>query len=172
MGMNYYAIKKKDLEKQRKITEFFALDKEDQRVNKLKEFVKDEYKEVIDLINDFDIEESGIEDIVGRCITNIQFELKAHTECDYKHIGKSSYGWLFLFQFQKEWSDYNSVMNWLKNNQDEYTIVNEEDEEVSFEDFKRLVDDKQADEHNLSNPENFNNCFNIDGYRFSTNDFS
>lgn len=172
MGMNYYAIKKKDFEKQKKISNFFDYKNEDKRVEKLKDFVKSEYKEIIDLLDNFDIEDSGIEDIVGRCITNIQYELRAPLEANYIHIGKSSHGWLFLFQFQDEWYDYATVMKWLKDNEDEYIIVNEEDEEISFEEFKKIVDDKQKDEQSLSNPDNFKNCCNMGGYRFSARDFS
>lgn len=101
------------------------------------------------------------------------------------HIGKSSGGWLFCFQEQKinwgkyhcEWHTYNQVKAWLKEHttgeNPPYTILNEYDEELTFDEFIKIVDDKQKDPHCLSNPENFNfTTKNIDGYRFTEGDFS
>lgn len=58
------------------------------------------------------------------------------------HIGKCSYGWLFLFRDQDEppavWHDYGQVFDWLYENVEkthDYAIVNEYDEIVSFHDF-------------------------------------
>jgi len=94
------------------------------------------------------------------------------------HIGKSSAGWKFLFRgYQKE-SDYTSVRNDLNINSiedwgeflsnDEYVILDEYDDEISYEDFFALVEDKQL----IENPDNFSNCANISGYRFAFKDFS
>jgi hypothetical protein len=101
------------------------------------------------------------------------------------HIGKSSCGWLFGFQEQNEtwrdvpvvWHTYNQVKEWLKKyttgENPQYVILNEYDEIISYEEFIDLVDEKQKDEKNLSNPDNFNYYVkNIDGYRFSEGDFS
>lgn len=99
------------------------------------------------------------------------------------HIGKSSMGWLFCFQDQNdkyadvpiEWHTYNQVKNWLKEHvieKQDYVIMNEDDEIISFEDLFKKIDEKQKDEKCLSNPDNFNHCKNVDGYRFSDNDFS
>ena len=62
----------------------------------------------------------------------------------------------------------NSLEDWkefLKN--DEYIILNEYDEEVSYKDFFDIVDEKQSED----NPDNFKDCANINGYRFSYRDF-
>ena len=100
------------------------------------------------------------------------------------HIGKSSGGWLFVFQEQNInwgeyhciWHTYNQVKDWLKKHttgkNPPYTILNEYDEEISFEQFVIIVDTKQKDERCLNNPDNFAFCKNIDGYRFSEGDFS
>ena len=96
------------------------------------------------------------------------------------HIGKSSYGWLFLFHEVTEpyrdipiiWWSYDSVMNWLEVHtvdKQEYVIINEYDVIVSFDDFKKLVDTKQ--EQFKDNPDNFTYCRNVNGYRFEEGEF-
>lgn len=92
------------------------------------------------------------------------------------HIGKSSAGWKFLFQgyqgYELEYEKYiniNSVEDWkqyLKEN--DILIFDEYDQEVSYDDFFKMVEEKQSEE----NVDNFSNCANINGYRFSYNDFS
>lgn len=93
------------------------------------------------------------------------------------HIGKSSCGWKFLFQgyqdyeleYNKPHININSLENWkefLSNK--EYGILDEYDREISYEDFFELVEEKQKEE----NKENFKYDANINGYRFSYNDFS
>ena len=51
---------------------------------------------------------------------------------------------------------------------DEIVILNEYDEEVSVKEFLQLVEEKQK----TNNINNFSDCKNIDGYRFSDSDFS
>lgn len=100
------------------------------------------------------------------------------------HIGKSSAGWLFCFQDQRdtwrdipvEWHTYEQVMNWLEKyttgRNSPYVILDEYDRVVSLKEFKKLVDDKQTDPRNLENPDNFQYSRNVNGYRFSEGDFS
>ena len=92
------------------------------------------------------------------------------------HIGKSSWGWLFCFQDNEYWHTYPQVKQWLRDNvkskNGEYVILDEYDRELSFEEFVEIVDIKQKDERNLRNPDNFKYSKNIDGYRFSSGDFS
>ncbi len=88
------------------------------------------------------------------------------------HIGKSSYGWRFLFQYQDEkwneppvvWHNYKEVKDWLKKytvDSDEFVIMNEYDEIISYDDFINMVKEKQKtkvhDEH----------ADNVNGYRFT-----
>ncbi len=99
------------------------------------------------------------------------------------HIGKSSFGWLFLFQEQDDtwgdipivWHTYNQLKEWLKKyttgKNPIYTIIDENDKLISYEQFIKLVDEKQKNERNLSNPDNFKYNKNVDGYRFSDKDF-
>ena len=93
------------------------------------------------------------------------------------HIGKSSAGWKFLFQGYQDkemnWNEpplnINSIEDWkeyLKN--DELVILDEEDNELSYDDFFKLVEKKQKE----NNPDDFTYSANINGYRFSYNDFS
>ena len=51
-------------------------------------------------------------------------------------------------------------------------IINEYMEELTPKEMLKIIDDKQKDERNLSNPDNFHYCRNVDGYRFSSGDFS
>lgn len=100
------------------------------------------------------------------------------------HIGKSSFGWFFCFQTQSEpwqysvpvvWNTYKQVIDWLRKytvERNDYVILDEEDEVVSFEDFVKMVEDKQNDEKCRSNPDNFQYSKNVDGYRFTDGDFS
>lgn len=108
------------------------------------------------------------------------FDIREHRAV---HIGKSSMGWLFNFQDQDtelagvhiKWHSYEDVMSfleeWVKVKK-EFVIVDEYDEEMPYEEFKDFVDVKQADPHNLENPDNFTYCRNVNGYRFSEGDFS
>ena len=56
--------------------------------------------------------------------------------------------------------------NYLKDN--DVLIFDEYDQEVSFDDFFKMIEEKQSE----NNKDNFSNCANIRGYRFSYNDFS
>lgn len=90
------------------------------------------------------------------------------------HIGKSSFGWLFLFRDNEEFHTYPQFKKWLENNVDtgEYVLFDEYDEKVSKDDLLKLIDSKQNDENCKNNTENFSYSKNIDGYRFSDRDFS
>lgn len=99
------------------------------------------------------------------------------------HIGKSSIGWTFLFQSQNDtwheppivWNTYKQVHDWLYEytvQSNDYVIMDEYDRIISFSDFIELVEEKQQDEHNLSNPHLYEYCRNVDGYRFSDEWFS
>ena len=103
--------------------------------------------------------------------------------CKPIHIGKSSYGWLFLFHAHNEpyeeppvvWNTYKQVFDWLYENtvvKNDFVIINEYDELVSFDEFVKMVSDKQEDEFNSGNPDNFyDGVRNVDGYRFTDRDF-
>lgn len=91
------------------------------------------------------------------------------------HIGKSSIGWKFLFEYQDEpwyeppiiWNTYDEVKAWLKKNtvdSTDWIIMDEYDEVISYDAFIRMVERKQ--EQDADNPDNFTNSDNIGGYRF------
>ena len=99
------------------------------------------------------------------------------------HIGKSSAGWLFHFQTQNErwreppivWNTFNQVKEWLRENTVESTdfvIVNEYDGIVPYQDFIDTVESKQRDPGCLNNEDNFTYARDVDGYRFSDDEFS
>lgn len=120
-------------------------------------------------------------EVVG---TNYYAVRNRPTTDDPIHIGKCSYGWLFHFQSQNNtfnnppiiWNTYDQVKDWLYKNtveSNEYVIMNEYDEIVSFEDFCKIVDSQQTDEFCLSNDENFDyHVRDVNGYRFSDGYFS
>lgn len=95
------------------------------------------------------------------------------------HIGKSSAGWKFHFQSHYEvyhdppvvWNTYDQVYEWLRKytvESDQYVIMDEYDEIISFDNFIKLVEDKQSE----NNPDDFTHCRNVNGYRFDADWFS
>ena len=99
------------------------------------------------------------------------------------HIGKSSAGWLFLFQTQNDtwndppivWNTYQQVkrvLYELTEEKQDYVIMDEYDEIVPYEEFIELVNHKQNDPHCRENPDNFHWSKNVDGYRFTDDEFS
>ena len=115
--------------------------------------------------------------------TNYYLVKNGPTSQEPIHIGKSSIGWLFHFQSQNRtwdsppvvWNTYNQVKDTLKRltvDSDEFVIIDEYDEVISFDDFCELVDRKQEDPYCLDNEDNFAyNVRNMDGYRFDDQDF-
>ena len=99
------------------------------------------------------------------------------------HIGKSSCGWLFNFQYQGDtwcdppvvWNSYEELLQWLQKytvDNPEYVIIDESDEVISLDDFKDMVEFKQNDERCRNNPDNFHYSDNVNGYRFTRGEFS
>ena len=98
------------------------------------------------------------------------------------HIGKDSAGWLFCFERHIDtwhdppvaWVTWESVREWLQKytvESKEYVIMNEYEEIVSYDDFVKLVEDKQNDDSCRGNLLNFKFCFNMNGYRFMDGKF-
>lgn len=94
------------------------------------------------------------------------------------HIGKSSMGWKFVFQTHNDkwceppvvWNTYEQVYEWLYKNtveSDNYAIINEYDEVISFDDFIKMVELKQQE----NNPDDFTYSRNVNGFRFSDEEF-
>lgn len=99
------------------------------------------------------------------------------------HIGKSSIGWLFLFQAQNEtwydppvvWNTWPQVRDWLRKytvESKDFVIIDEYDEVIPYDEFVKMVERKQVDPRDRDNPDNFSHARNIDGYRFEYDDFS
>ena len=96
------------------------------------------------------------------------------------HIGKSSYGWMFLFQEIDSpwyeppvvWHTYEQVIDWLQKytvDTDEYVILDEYDRIVPLDELVGLIKSKQ--EMGADNPDNFTHCKNVNGYRFTIGEF-
>ena len=94
------------------------------------------------------------------------------------HIGKSSIGWKFLFQSHNDtwdeppvvWNAYDQVYEWLYKHtveSDEFVIMDEYDRIVSFDEFISWVENKQKE----NNPDDFTYAKNVNGYRFTDNEF-
>lgn len=85
---------------------------------------------------------------------------------DKIHLGKSSYGWRFLFQEQDEFHNFEQFKDFILNNK-EYIIKDEYDRIIKPEELLNLIEEKQKN----NNPDNFKYNKNIDGYRFEQGDF-
>lgn len=112
--------------------------------------------------------------------TNYYTVTKKCPVCGHKpegiHLGKSSAGWQFLFQYNggEYYKNVKEMKEWLKSKQ----IENEYGERVSHKDFWKMVKEKQAKEK-LSHAEYMRREYPnsprellIDGYNFSDNEFS
>ena len=99
------------------------------------------------------------------------------------HIGKSSVGWLFNFQAQNDtwreppvvWNTINQVRAWVNEyvvERKEYVIMNEYDEIVPPDELFEMIENKQNDPFCKGNTHNFEYARNVDGYRFTDEEFS
>lgn len=193
MGTNYYIIKKKSNDIADKLwkarskvidnTEF---------INLISALVLKKFKRPLTIAdeNGFDTLIERFEDDLKEATQKFVSDLEYTVSYDFDlrepnqiHIGKSSAGWLFNFQYQDtevgnikiKWHSYEDVMSFLKewvSQKKEFVIIDEYNRIVSYTKFKDLVDTKQKDPHNLDNPHNFHYCDNVKGYRFSSGDFS
>jgi len=91
---------------------------------------------------------------------------------DEIHLGKSSWGWKFCFKEHDEIHSYEQFVKWLENNVDtgEFEIRDEYDRIIPKKELLKLIAERQ--ESAKDNPDNFEYCKNIDGYRFSEDEFS
>lgn len=94
------------------------------------------------------------------------------------HIGKSSFGWKFLFHDHEDtwhdppivWHTFNQINAWLEEyveQKKDFVIMNEYDQIVSLSEFLDMVKHKQENE----NKDNFKYAKNVDGYRFMEGEF-
>lgn len=88
------------------------------------------------------------------------------------HIGKSSFGWKFLFRGYldegEECLNIKSLNDWKKYlDNDELIILNEYDQEISYNDFFDMIEKKQLE----NNIDDFTYSVNVGGYRFNFRDF-
>ena len=101
---------------------------------------------------------------------------KKPTIAEPLHIGKSSMGWKFLFHDIDEYNvKIHTYPQWEKflmehcRPDGDSVILNEYDAEINVHEFLEMVAKKQVED---SNPDEFNNCKDIDGYRFADGEFS
>ena len=183
MGTNYYIMNHKKFELNQQINNLLNNKDIDSIKNKIQNIINEEYKDIINILNENKLEniKESFEDKIDEMLDSIASDLKygldyplSIYEREAKHIGKSSWGWLFNFQDQDEWHSYNQFKTYItdKDNMKDKVIINEYMEELTPKEMLKIIDDKQKDERNLSNPDNFHYCRNVDGYRFSSGDFS
>jgi hypothetical protein len=94
------------------------------------------------------------------------------------HLGKSSVGWQFAFQWNggQFYKNIEEMKEWLKGK----VIVDEYDKETNFDDFWKMIEEKQSNPLNQNHaeyckihyPESSRYDFVIDGYSFTDREFS
>lgn len=112
--------------------------------------------------------------------TNYYIKTKTCKTCGHKpesiHLGKSSAGWQFSFQYNggKYYKDVNEMRIWLADKK----ITDEYEDEVSYQEFWKMVEDKQKEENqnhaeycHKHYPETKTREYIIDGYSFSDVEF-
>lgn len=194
MGCNFYVLSKNTNTKAKDLYETY---KDLYETDKLKDLIKgiiltelkptfDYLKADAELEYKVDLLEDDIEDKVESFAFSLKYEVFDTLDVEEQqsvHIGKSSMGWLFNFQSQDteidgiplKWHTYTEVKAWLTEyvtNQKKFVIKDEYGKELTVDELFDLIDTKQSDPHNLENPDNFTYCSNVNGYRFSSGDFS
>lgn len=183
MGTNYYLVNKKDLDIENRIDEALKLVNAEKFIDDVVEVIQNQYKKAVSILD-----EEKLEEVKEQYIERIkELAMNIYSETTYNindilrisektsvHIGKSSMGWLFNFQYQPQWRTYDEVKSFILNKEkmENKTIIDEYGEEITPEDLIEKIDIKQNDERNLSNPDNFRYSDNVNGYRFSKRYFS
>lgn len=107
--------------------------------------------------------------------TNYYIKTKKCKECGYKpegiHLGKSSGGWQFSFQYNggKYYKNVTEMKEWLKDK----NIEDEYGNDLNRKEFWNMVERKQKEDklnHTTECPSSYN--YLIDGYSFSDTEFS
>ena len=105
--------------------------------------------------------------------TNYYAKIEECRECgrhEKIHLGKSSAGWVFSFQYNggKYYKNAPEMKEWLKDKK----IRDEYNRNVEHKDFWKLVDAKQSAPNNHAEQYPSDTEYVIDGYSFSDVDFS
>ena len=85
------------------------------------------------------------------------------------HLGKSSGGWQFSFQYNdgKYYKNVEEMKKWLKDK----VIEDEYEEVVTSEEFFDMINEKQTEENNHANTYKDDKNIVIDGYSFTNCEF-
>ncbi len=189
MGTNYYLVNKKEYEDEKIFKSIIneQIDKVSEGDGSLQEFIKDEilkqYGPITEQLKEKKYDEilerfeNSLDEAISKLVTDLRYDVNYTlyiTDRTQKHIGKSSMGWLFNFQYQDEWHSYDEFKAYITNKEKmkELSIIDEYGEEFTPEAMLEIIDKKQADERNQKNPDNFTYNDNVNGYRFSSGDFS
>lgn len=183
MGINYYLVNNRDYQINKAIYNNLKLIDHDKMKESLIKIVLNEYKEIFNILDENNLNDvkdtfiSSLDETLSEYITNIKYNNEYYLDYqrqNRKHIGKSSYGWLFNFQDQEEWHTYKQFKEYILNKEimQDKIIIDEDNQVISAKDLISKIDAKQNDPKNLNNPDNFTYSKNVDGYRFSYSDFS
>jgi len=107
--------------------------------------------------------------------TNYYARINICKDCgryDEIHVGKSSAGWVFSFQYNggKFYKNISEMKKWLKSKR----IFDEYDEEISYDEFWEMVKEKQRNKKNRNHAESYKDYPSeqvIGGYSFSDVEF-
>ena len=183
MGTNYYIIEKSKNKLDKELRELISVIDKEALIDNIENLIKNSYKDVIDYLINNKLEHQlsnfnmTLEETISNIRSNINYNMDYNIDVQEqyaKHIGKSSWGWLFGFQEQDEWHTYKEFKEFITSKEFEsnYDIIDEYNRIITVDEMLDLIDTKQSDEHNLSNSDNFKYSENRDGYRFSKGDFS
>ena len=195
MGMNYYVMGKTTHSRANDLWDSYkdTYNNTQPLIDEIKSIIIKKFQPALDIVSKYDdlkyiaeLFEDDVDTTTREFINDIKYGVLDCFDLDENHsihIGKSSYGWLFNFQDQNtelegvdlSWHTYDEVKNWLTEfveKQKRFVIKDEEDRLVTVKELFNLIDEKQNDPKNLSNPDNFTYCRNVNGYRFSSGDFS
>jgi len=106
--------------------------------------------------------------------TNYYINQEKCSHCGHEpkriHLGKSSFGWQFSFQYNggKYYKNVDEMTVWLRDK----TIIDEYGQEITQDDFWKMVQSKQGEKlsHAKEHPSDVD--FVIDGFSFSDCEFS
>lgn len=183
MGTNYYIVDKRSLNIENRIDNVLKEVNTEEFIDEVAEVIQNQYKKVISILDEEKLEEvkekyvEKIKELAMNIYSETTYNINnilRITENNSIHIGKSSMGWLFNFQYQPQWKTYDEVKAFIldKEKMKDKVLVDEYGEEITPEELIEKIDFKQNDERNLNNPDNFTYSDNVNGYRFSKGDFS
>lgn len=138
MGMNYYFISKNyNRETHKKIFKTYKKD-----IEQSVELYKKDIKKFFGKLNDLDkLAFKEFDSLISKLELDDPPKL---------HICKLSYGWKPLLQISNYYSSMTSLKNYYKKHKDTIRVINEDFEDIDFEELIKLIEDKNNNDKNQS----------------------